>query len=109
MPARKWLTAEDTVTARRALLDGLARDADIFELMSELAALATAGHDGGTGGDAQARLNGHVQARSAMAGDIYAGSSGTGNCGRGAGVRGQGAPARPGPVTRFAVAPGRGW
>jgi hypothetical protein len=27
------------VTARRALLDGLARDADIFELVSELAPL----------------------------------------------------------------------
>jgi hypothetical protein len=39
MPARKRPTPEDTVTARRALLDGLARDADIFELASELAAL----------------------------------------------------------------------
>jgi hypothetical protein len=39
MPARKRPTAEDTVTARRALLDGLARDADIFELVSELAPL----------------------------------------------------------------------
>jgi hypothetical protein len=39
MPARKWPTPEDTVTARRVLLDGLARDADIFELVSELAPL----------------------------------------------------------------------
>ena len=39
MPARKRPTPEDTVTARRVLLDGLARDADIFELMSELAPL----------------------------------------------------------------------
>jgi hypothetical protein len=36
MPARRRPTAEDTVTARRVLLDGLARDADIFELASEL-------------------------------------------------------------------------
>jgi hypothetical protein len=34
MPARKRPTPEDTMTARRVLLDGLARDADIFELMS---------------------------------------------------------------------------
>ena len=39
MPARKRPTPEDTVTARQTLLDGLARDADIFELVSELAAL----------------------------------------------------------------------
>src|SRR5712691_8602432 len=39
MPARKRPTPEDTVTARRILLDGLARDADIFELVSELAPL----------------------------------------------------------------------
>jgi hypothetical protein len=39
MPARRRPTAEDTVTARRVLLDGLARDADIFELASELAPL----------------------------------------------------------------------
>jgi hypothetical protein len=39
MPARKRPTLEDTVTARRILLDGLARDADIFELVSELAPL----------------------------------------------------------------------
>jgi hypothetical protein len=32
MPARKRPAPEDTVTARRVLLDGLARDADIFEL-----------------------------------------------------------------------------
>ena len=36
MPARKRPTPEDTVTARQTLLDGLARDRDIFELMSEL-------------------------------------------------------------------------
>jgi hypothetical protein len=30
---------EDTITARGALLDGLARDADVFELVSELAPL----------------------------------------------------------------------
>jgi hypothetical protein len=39
MPASKRPTPEDTVTARRALLDGLARDADIFELVRELAPL----------------------------------------------------------------------
>ncbi|MBV9207756.1 MAG: hypothetical protein JO037_20670 [Actinobacteria bacterium] len=39
MPARKRPTPEDTVTARHTLLDGLARDADIFELISELAPL----------------------------------------------------------------------
>ncbi|MGO9141620.1 MAG: hypothetical protein ACLP70_09240 [Streptosporangiaceae bacterium] len=39
MPARKRPTPNDTVTARRILLDGLARDADIFQLMSELAPL----------------------------------------------------------------------
>ena len=39
MPARNRPTPEDTVTARRVLLDGLARDADIFELVSELAPL----------------------------------------------------------------------
>src|SRR5271170_6731332 len=39
MPARKRPTPEDTMTARRVLLDGLARDADIFELVSELAPL----------------------------------------------------------------------
>jgi hypothetical protein len=39
MPARKRPTPGDTVTARRVLLDGLARDADIFELVSELAPL----------------------------------------------------------------------
>ena len=39
MPARKRPTPEDTVTARRVLLDGLARDADIFQLVSELAPL----------------------------------------------------------------------
>jgi hypothetical protein len=39
MPARKRPTPEDTVTARQTLLDGLARDVDIFELVSELAPL----------------------------------------------------------------------
>ena len=39
MPARKRPTPGDTVTARRVLLGGLARDADIFELVSELAPL----------------------------------------------------------------------
>jgi hypothetical protein len=39
MPGRKRPTPEDAVTARRALLDGLARDADIFEVLSELAPL----------------------------------------------------------------------
>jgi hypothetical protein len=39
MPVRKRPTPEDTGTARRVLLDGLARDADIFELVSELAPL----------------------------------------------------------------------
>jgi hypothetical protein len=39
MPVRKRPTPADTVTARRVLLDGLARDADIFQLVSELAPL----------------------------------------------------------------------
>jgi hypothetical protein len=39
MAARKRPTAEDAAVARRLLLDGLARDADIFELLSELAPL----------------------------------------------------------------------
>src|SRR5215471_20978524 len=39
MAARKRPTPEDTVTARRILLDGLARDADIPGLVSELALL----------------------------------------------------------------------
>jgi hypothetical protein len=39
MAARKRPTAEDAATARRLLLDGLARDADIPELLSELAPL----------------------------------------------------------------------
>jgi hypothetical protein len=39
MPARKRPAPEDAVTARQILLDGLARDADIFELLSELAPL----------------------------------------------------------------------
>lgn len=37
MPAKKRPTPEDAITARRILLDGLARDNDLFELMSELA------------------------------------------------------------------------
>src|SRR5512132_818314 len=39
MPARKGPPPQAAVTARRILLDGLARDADIFELVSELAPL----------------------------------------------------------------------
>jgi hypothetical protein len=39
MPARKRPTPEDTVTARRILLDGLARDVSIFDLAGELAPL----------------------------------------------------------------------
>jgi hypothetical protein len=39
MPASKRPTPEDTATARQTLLDGLARDVDIFELVSELAPL----------------------------------------------------------------------
>jgi hypothetical protein len=39
MPARKRPTAEDTVTARPILLDGLTRHAGIFDLAGELAPL----------------------------------------------------------------------
>jgi hypothetical protein len=39
MPARKRPTPKDTVTARQILLDGLARDVDIFELESALVPL----------------------------------------------------------------------
>ena len=39
MPAKKRPTPEDTEAARSVLLDGLARDADIFGLVSELAPL----------------------------------------------------------------------
>lgn len=39
MPARQRPTAEDAVTARRILLDGLTRGADIFDLAGELAPL----------------------------------------------------------------------
>ena len=39
MPARKGPAPEDTATARRVLLGGLARDADVLELVSELAPL----------------------------------------------------------------------
>jgi hypothetical protein len=39
MAARKQPTPEDAATARHILLDGLARDADIFELLSQLAPL----------------------------------------------------------------------
>ena len=39
MPARKRPTPDDTMTVRHVLLDGLARDADVFELVSEFAPL----------------------------------------------------------------------
>ena len=39
MAARRRPTPEDAATARQILLDGLARDADIFELLSELVPL----------------------------------------------------------------------
>ena len=39
MAARKRPTPEDAATARHILLAGLARDADIFELLSQLAPL----------------------------------------------------------------------
>jgi hypothetical protein len=39
MPGRKRPTAEDAITARRMLLDGLAHDTDIFEVLGALAAL----------------------------------------------------------------------
>src|SRR5205814_1731133 len=39
MPARKRPTTEDTLTARRILLDGLTRDAGICDLADELAPL----------------------------------------------------------------------
>jgi hypothetical protein len=39
MTGRKRPTREDAVTARRALLDGLARDTDIFEVLGGLAPL----------------------------------------------------------------------
>jgi hypothetical protein len=39
MPGRKRPTPDDATTARRMLLDGLARDADIFEVLSALAPL----------------------------------------------------------------------
>jgi hypothetical protein len=39
MPGRKRQTPEEAVTARRALLDELARDADLFEVLSRLAPL----------------------------------------------------------------------
>jgi hypothetical protein len=39
MAARKRPTPDDAATARRLLLDGLARDADIDELLSQLAPL----------------------------------------------------------------------
>jgi hypothetical protein len=39
MPARKRPTHEDAGTARRILLDGLARDTDVVELVSDLAPL----------------------------------------------------------------------
>jgi hypothetical protein len=39
MPVRKRPAPDDAVTARQTLLDGLVRDPDIFELLSELAPL----------------------------------------------------------------------
>jgi uncharacterized membrane protein YkvA (DUF1232 family) len=39
MAARKRPTPEDTAAARKILLRGLARDAEIFDLMGELAPL----------------------------------------------------------------------
>jgi hypothetical protein len=39
MPSRKRPAPEDAVTARRILLDGLAREADLLELVRELALL----------------------------------------------------------------------
>jgi hypothetical protein len=39
MPAPKRPTSEDAAAARRILLDGLGRDADIFEMLPELAPL----------------------------------------------------------------------
>jgi hypothetical protein len=39
MPGRNSPTPDDAATARRALLDGLARDDDIFEMLSGLAPL----------------------------------------------------------------------
>jgi hypothetical protein len=39
MSARKRPTPEDAATARRVVLDGLARDAEIFQLAGELAPL----------------------------------------------------------------------
>jgi hypothetical protein len=39
MPANMRPTAQDAVTARRVLLDGLSRDADLSELLSELSPL----------------------------------------------------------------------
>jgi hypothetical protein len=39
MPARKRPIPEDAVTARQTVLEGLARDVDIFDLLSELAPL----------------------------------------------------------------------
>jgi hypothetical protein len=39
MPERKRPTPEDAMSARHGLLDGLARDADIFEVLSGLAPL----------------------------------------------------------------------
>jgi hypothetical protein len=39
MPSKKRPTAEDAATARRMLLDGLARDTDIFEVLGGIASL----------------------------------------------------------------------
>ena len=54
MAARKLPTPEDAAAARRLLLDGLARDADIFELLSELAPLHP--HDNTFPGEVLLRL-----------------------------------------------------
>jgi hypothetical protein len=37
MPARNLLTPQDAAAARRIVLDGLAREADLSELVTELA------------------------------------------------------------------------
>jgi len=39
MPSRKLPTPEDAAAARRIVLDGLVRDADLSELVTELAPL----------------------------------------------------------------------
>ena len=44
MPGKERPTDQDAATARRALLDGLARDADIFQVLSGLAVAAAIRH-----------------------------------------------------------------